>query len=389
MAEYVNQDVLNKIQKKVIEIMAEEYVVDKDKDFQNLITQAKEVQSKIKYAKENLSTITKSISNINIRNEIKKEENQVKNTYRYIYKYFLPSFFKFFELDEKPRFGLVVVRSEKDNTAELVKLPLTEMFNLMIENGGRMPRFITKNELMRIKNAEIISDNGNETDLQKSANAAYTGTLNRLERYWQLRDPTYDTRTSKKGKQVSRQKQQMILMWKIGHYWQLATVTNYGDVNEAYAAAYLNKNNGLPTETGTEPYYSHELIKNFYWSYIRKVTNLKAILNEDIMLDNLEYAVKSKGAQLPGLKQFEKTADFIIKLKNKSFKKNLEQEINKNFGEQIEAGIRNKYLGQIDDSFESIEKELENLDFSKGKGITVTMQKADLRNIANIVRKRS
>ena len=382
MAGYANQDVLDQITQKVYEIFSEDYV--KDKEFNKLVNQARSTIARIDNAKSNLLSMTASESDVDPRKTIEMKKRQVKNTYRYIFKYFQPSLLKFFGLDEKDKRGLVVVRDEIKNTAELVEIPLTGMFNLMIENGGKMPRSITKEMLMKINGAKSIKNQDNsETDLEKSANAAYTGTLNRLDRYWEKRDTRHDNtgRINKKiGKPILRQKQQMILMWKINHDWHLATVINYGDVNEAYAAAYLDKKSTLPKTIGSPDYYDHKLIQSFYWSYIRKVTNLKAAINEDIVLESLEYAVKSKGANLPKLTQFKELAQFIVNLNNKSIKENFQKEIERVFGEKVDKGIRNVYLGQIHDSFSNLEEDLEHLPLNNTKETSVWI-KADLTNI--------
>jgi hypothetical protein len=60
---------------------------------------------------------------------------------------------------------------------------------------------------------------------------------------------------------------------------------------------------------GKEPYYSHELAKTFFNNYISKVTNLPAIVEEDVVSNLLmgnsnikaEYMVKGKNFSLPGL----------------------------------------------------------------------------------------
>lgn len=371
---YENQEDLNKIKEKAENILSKKYTEEEEKNFKKLVNQAVEVKKRIELAKKNSSEI---ITKTTVEN-MTKAQQQVYLTYKYIFDRFQPSFAEFFGLNERDRKGLVAIRDEKTNTAQLVELPLSEMFKIMIQNGGRIPKSI---DIKQLGKKAVIKNNNSSNDSQKSANAAYQGTLNRLDRYWELRDKTYDINS----KGYPRQKQQMILMWKINHDWHLATILNYGDVSEAYATAYLTEKNSLPTDIGAEKYYSHDLIEKFYWTYIRRVTNLKSLINEDIVLEKIEYAVKSNNASLPGLTQFEELAQFIIDLNRTisgKIEKDFEKEIDRLFGEKIDSGIRNVYIGTINDSFTDLSQELNSLSLKEGKNTTIQI-KADLTNIFN------
>lgn len=90
--------------------------------------------------------------------------------------------------------------------------------------------------------------------------------------------------------------------------WHGAFVSSFGSVNEAYAAAFLNRQFN-PVDT---PEDDIEILMNGVLS----VTNLAGALEGDISLNGIEYAVKSKGASTLSLNQLLILADEII---NKDF----------------------------------------------------------------------
>ena len=99
-------------------------------------------------------------------------------------------------------------------------------------------------------------------------------------------------------------------------------VTNYGDVKEAYIAALMTKHiQNVDKLYGLGPgqpaYYDDLLIESFFNNYIHNVTNMAAIVEEDINFDwnSAQYAVKSAGASLPSLNQYLTTAKFISQQK--------------------------------------------------------------------------
>ena len=149
--------------------------------------------------------------------------------------------------------------------------------------------------------------------------SAYKGTVNRLNRYYEVVQ--------------APQKQGGILLWKIGGIWQAARIINLGDVKEAYTALLVaqikeknreNYNSLLKSETGTPLYYSHEIISEFYKGYISKVDNLPAIVEEDVIGDEFQYAVKGENARAPSLNQYLQMASFIVNLPDNFNKQQIE-----------------------------------------------------------------
>lgn len=87
-------------------------------------------------------------------------------------------------------------------------------------------------------------------------------------------------------------------------------------MKEAYVAALLtNHENKIDAlyrhEIGAPSYYDHDLIRIFFEHFIQKVTNKAAIVEEDIVTPDKQYAVKSTGASLPSIQQYLQVAQFV------------------------------------------------------------------------------
>ena len=189
-----------------------------------------------------------------------------------------------------------------------------------INSKGRvkgLPQDFRKNNQSLESKIQSLIGKGEQDHVLKAKNA-FLGTRNRLNEFW--------------SKTKSSQKQSGILLWKENKRWQKARIINMGDVREAYATALMIKHQDeldklCEVETiGKNPYYSDELISNFFYNYISNVTNLAAIVEEDINQENLyqfsqdasgntisyQYGVKSKRAQAPNLGLYVAFADLIL-----------------------------------------------------------------------------
>lgn len=141
------------------------------------------------------------------------------------------------------------------------------------------------------------------------AKYAYNGVRNRLQKYF---DKAGKTGNNAKGG---------YLLWKISNEWKMAQIANYGSLSEGYFAFLMSQHiKNLETacfmNMGNSPYYSHEFIGSFYENYLKNVTNLSAIIEEDVVYGNKEYAVKKEKADLPGVKQYIEVAKYILSLPN-------------------------------------------------------------------------
>ena len=74
-----------------------------------------------------------------------------------------------------------------------------------------------------------------------------------------------------------------------------------------------HENDLVTSVTGKSPFYNHELVGQFFQNYIWNVTNKPAILEEDVVGENSQWAVKSYNASMPSLKQYITAAKAIIK----------------------------------------------------------------------------
>lgn len=135
------------------------------------------------------------------------------------------------------------------------------------------------------------------------AQMAYNGVINRLDEFYK--------------KHKNAQKQGGLLMWKEKE-WKVGTIINTGDIKEAYTSFLLDnhKNNLCKMAGGVSPFYSHDFIGNFFRNYISKVSNMAAIVEEDILSSNKQFAIKGKKAALPSLQQYLVVANYILSQPN-------------------------------------------------------------------------
>ena len=120
-------------------------------------------------------------------------------------------------------------------------------------------------------------------------------------------------------------------------------------MKEGYVAALLTHHQSnidamYKHAIGQPAYYDHDLIRIFFENFIAKVTNKAAIVEEDIVTADKQYAVKSTGASLPSIDQYLKTAQMII---SQSSSMDIDQ-INKKIEEMYPMDAeRNKIMGEV------------------------------------------
>jgi len=172
----------------------------------------------------------------------------------------------------------------------------------------------------------------------KTAQAAYAGTVNRLNRFYEHAG--------------GGQKQWGLLMWKEGRQWALARVANFGVVKEGYVAALMAKHQSdldvlCGIGIGSPDYYSDGLIKQFFWTYLSGVTNRPAIIEEDVITDDAQYAVKGNKAAAPGITQYMNTAKFIVSSPNQLSKEELTNYLLERFDRNVHLAA---FKGTVDDT---------------------------------------
>ena len=229
--------------------------------------------------------------------------------------------------DQVPSSALFVLDTKKGPVT--YEMPIASLIKYL--NGADKNRLNASNRLLQKELDKAKKEDIFDQSHVIQAQAAYSGVSNRLERYWS---------------RVKGQRQNGLLLWKEEHEWIGARVLNKGDLREAYAAALMTEHKskmdklcGLPT--GSPSYYSHELVKVFFNEHIAKVSNAAAIQEEDIIMQNKQYAVKSFRAELPNLNQYYEAARWIVNHQNAT-KEELETELRKG-GE----AFRNKMIGPI------------------------------------------
>ena len=134
-------------------------------------------------------------------------------------------------------------------------------------------------------------------------------------------------------------------MWKKNKKWQLANVQSLGDIGEAYVNFIYSRHKQRDflcrVNAGRSPYYSHELIGNFFKYYIAKVDNASPIRGEDVVIRGrdsfgFQAAVKAEGANTFGFKDYLRVAKYISEKSLSTITKEEIEEITSN------PDVRNK-----------------------------------------------
>lgn len=268
----------------------------------------------------------------------KSDQYQVLIQASYAYAFWFDEQLKKFR-GQVPSSALFVLDSKKYgvSTYELPMVSLIKYLNVADKSRLNASHASLQKELDGVKKEDIFNE-----EHVKHARAAYEGASNRLEQFW---------------KKVGGQRQDGILLWKEKHAWMAGKVLNKGDLREAYAAALMTKHKsnldklcGIPT--GSPQFYSHDLVKVFFHEHIEKVSNAAAIQEEDIVMSDKQYGVKSFRAELPSLSQYVEAAKWIVAQKEYS-QKALEQELHK--GGEV---FRNRFLGELNSQSNEITDEL-------------------------------
>lgn len=278
----------------------------------------------------------------------KSNQYQVLIQASYAYAFWFDEQLKRFR-GQVPSSALFVLESKKYglSTYELPMVSLIKYLNVADKSRLNASNASLKKELDGIKKEDIFNE-----EHVKHAQAAYMGASNRLEQFW---------------KKAGGQRQDGILLWKENHTWMAGKVLNKGDLREAYAAALMTKHKSKMDKLcgvtlGTPQFYSHDLIRVFFHEHIEKVSNAAAIQEEDIVMSDKQYGVKSFRAELPSLNQYVEAAKWIV-MHKKTTKKELEEELRKG-GE----AFRNIFLGELNSQSNEITDELLEEAFSiRGK----------------------
>lgn len=212
-------------------------------------------------------------------------------------------------------------------------LPLESLINLVDPRTGQMTG-VTISQL-QAEGGQKIEEAKNDFPNQehiKHVKAAYLGVKNRI---WQF------TKRAKDAKMQANTDNTALLMWKEqGRFWRVATVTGYGDAKEAYVNALLQKHENdllCSNPIGTPDFYDHGLIRDFFLGFIQQVGPTPAVVEEDVITENGQYAVKGDRASLPGLDQYLQVARLIASMDPVGVT-----------GEQLDAKIREKYKSLIE-----------------------------------------
>ena len=248
------------------------------------------------------------------------------------------------------RVALIVHYDEKGQQIHQLKIPLEV---LALYSRGKKGSFDISQEVfakLREEYGDLNKENL-QTEHQRAAEAAFIGTSNRLNRYFdKVNEKAKKTDSNARTKRGGV----ALLMWNLSkpdpRGWVIARVNGFGDVKEAYIAAFYTPHGSREDKLSAyedekyigpeDGYYNDNLIAAFFY-YINKVTNMAAIREEDVVTKDSQYAVKSNSAHLPSIVQYLKVANEIILNSEVTSKKdfNLEKEIEDLYPQNNERNV--------------------------------------------------
>ena len=254
-------------------------------------------------------------------------------------------------LEEIPK-SILYVYDDGQGNVSTYKMSMTELAKRATKEG----RINVSLNQLQSEHRQSLEESGELIDAEhvKKAQSAYSGATSRLNRFYE--------------KAGYEQKQGGLLMWKLGKEWTVARVSNAGDLKEAYVAALMTEHKSnmdylLDNSIGSPAYYDENLIAEFFKSHIQKVTNKAAIIEEDIITEQMQYGVKSAKAQMPSLQQYISVAEFISKQNTILSQDMIRSTINNMYSQNT---ARNKILGTINNLGEKTLNELleiQNLEY--------------------------
>lgn len=197
-----------------------------------------------------------------------------------------------------PREGIFVVENKKTGKLKSFYIPLYELAQRV--TAERKFGYGTQKGRTILEEQEEFIEGGHAAKAQ----AAFSAVRSRARRWKEVNK--------------ARQLQGFLLMWREMGGWTVAKVSNMGAIKEGYIQALFTKHQSdldiLCQTSSDDPdgYGSHELVKNFYYNYILGVTNMSAILMEDIITNNKQFAVKSNDSRSARHGQYLNTAKLIL-----------------------------------------------------------------------------
>lgn len=280
------------------------------------------------YEKNKMDTIEKSI--------LQQEYLLANNFEKYLSNY----------RNELERSAIYVTTNTKGEIVGSYEIPMKELITYTDKLG-----YFSQGQINALNQKSLEEQNLFEEQHVLEAKMAYEGVYNRLERYYELHNTKDDTKTSG------------ILLWKNSKGWQAGRVLNYGDLKEAYIGFLFDNHEKQLCKLagGNPPYYNHTFIGKFFENYINQVTNLSAIVEEDIKVKsmNKQYAVKGLGSHLPSLQQYIDIAQSIAYLSKTNYitKKWVEKKIRELNPNDAKRNIKLALTKLTVDEFKQLKKD--------------------------------
>lgn len=252
-------------------------------------------------------------------------------------------------LGEIPRRGVVVV-TDAQGRPSAHEMSLGKMASIA-SGEGRLKRYGGKNSVENQVEEKFKAD----LEHIEQGRAAFMGVNARLNEFYSQR------LTKEDGKEYQRQGG--LLMWKSNGEWEIAIVNNKGALAEAYVNFLFTRHHTKSdllcnVARGESPYYNHAFIELFYKNYMNKVTSLAAIVEEDVVGEYAQYAVKAEKAALSSPSPHIQVASEIISSKSSISPRKLKKRIAEAFIKQdpLTPLIKGKMIDSLTGAIKSIDK---------------------------------
>lgn len=174
-------------------------------------------------------------------------------------------------------------------------------------------------------------------------------------------------RTLNKGRsEDARITSAIVIMWLSGNTWQRMSVSSVGDINEAYAAFYLNQQFDSfqkDIEKNVETFMTDED------NGVAAVKNISGLLEGDVNIGKTAYAIKSAGASVLGDTDLLNIVATLATLTPDQLTRELVEKIKNHLNKQAQTS-RNTVYKSVNSEIDNILTELEDVFVGRAKVVT-------------------
>ena len=233
----------------------------------------------------------------------------------------------------------------KGEGADVVLAEISSETALGKKTGGYTRHYTEKRSVMDAIN-EAREKSEENKDKANNLNVTYTEVYERANSF------------KNKSNQAKKKQSTLIVLWEYQRQWIKMRVSNFGDINEAYAAFYLNHKFDLFNSI-LEDDINTFMTKEHYG--VAAVDSVSGILQGDVNIGKIAYSIKSSSASIFGDSDILNIAAALCSIKATDITQDILRTMQGNLANM--GSTRNKILeqcdGEINQILDSIQKEIE------------------------------